>query len=51
MAWIWDSKGRPERSEGNKQSGGLFVRPWENPSGSERSPPGLWAELLFALKI
>ena len=26
-----DSKGRPNRREGKKQSGGLFLRPWENP--------------------
>ena len=26
-----DSKDRPERSEGKKQSGGLFLRSWENP--------------------
>ena len=26
-----DSKGWPERSEGKKQSSGLFLRPWENP--------------------
>ena len=27
----WDSKGRPDRREGIKQSGGLFDRPWESP--------------------
>ena len=27
----WDSKYRPEQSEGKKQSGGLFLRSWENP--------------------
>ena len=26
-----DSKGRPDRREGTKQSGGLFYRPWESP--------------------
>ena len=28
---VRDSKDRPERSEGKKQSGGLFLRSWENP--------------------
>ena len=35
-----DSKDRPERSEGKKQSGGLFLRSWENPFLSERIPLG-----------
>ena len=26
-----DSKGRPAQCEGNKQSGGLFIRAWESP--------------------
>ena len=30
----WDSKARPEQSEGTKQSGGLFGRAWESPSNS-----------------
>ena len=34
----WDSKDRPERSEGKKQSGGLFLRSWENPFLAERIP-------------
>ena len=29
-----DSKGRPDRREGTKQSGGLFCSPWESPSYS-----------------
>ena len=36
----WDSKGWPERSEGAKQSGGLFCRPWESPSDLRRIPEG-----------
>ena len=32
----WDSKARPERSEGIKQSGGLFYRAWGSPSNSRR---------------
>jgi len=32
----WDSKARPEQSEGTKQSGGLFGRAWESPSNSRR---------------
>ena len=36
--------GRPAFSVGCLHK---LVRPWENPSGSERSPPGLWAELLL----
>ena len=35
-----DSKGRPERSEGAKQSGGLFCRPWESLSDLRRIPKG-----------
>lgn len=34
----WDLKGRPRRSRGKQQSGGLLLRPWENPSYSGRSP-------------
>ena len=33
-----DLKGRPERSEGKKVSGGHFLSPWENPSVFRRSP-------------
>ena len=36
----WDSKARPERSEGIKQSGGLFYRAWESPSTFRRIPEG-----------
>ena len=35
-----DSKDRPERSEGNKQSSGLFIRSWENPLVHRRAPCG-----------
>ena len=38
---VWDSKGRPERSEGNKQSGGLFLRVWENPWKADGTPQGV----------
>ena len=31
-----DSKGRPERSEGNQVSGGHLVSPWESPSNPRR---------------
>jgi hypothetical protein len=30
--WKWDSKARPRHSRGKKQSGGLFLRAWENPN-------------------
>ena len=33
-----DLKGRPERSEGKKVSGGHFFSPWENPSLSGCGP-------------
>ena len=33
-----DSKGRPERSEGNKVSSGHFISPWESPSVSRCIP-------------
>jgi len=36
-----DSKDRPERSEGSKQSGGLFDRSWENPLVSGRAHVGM----------
>ena len=32
----WDSKARPERSEGIKQSRGLFYRAWESPLNLRR---------------
>ena len=35
-----DSKGRPRRSRGEKQSGGLFFRPWESPSVPGCIPEG-----------
>ena len=31
-----DSKDRPDRRKGKKQSGGLFLRSWENPCASGR---------------
>jgi hypothetical protein len=31
-----DSKGRPDRREGKKVSGGHFFSPWENPCASGR---------------
>ena len=33
----WDSKGRPERSEGKKHAGGMFFRPWESPFSKKKS--------------
>ncbi len=33
-----DSKGRPERSESKKVSGGHFFSPWESPSASDAPP-------------
>ena len=38
FAPLRESKGRPERSEGKKVSGGHFFSPWEIPSFSERNP-------------
>ena len=35
-----DSKGRPDRREGKKVSGGHFFRPWENPQPYERTRYG-----------
>ena len=47
-----DSKDRPERSEGKKQSGGLFLRPWENPFLSERIPLGCGLkEIMYGVPI
>ena len=36
----WDSKARPERSEGIKQSSGLFYRAWESPLNLRRIKTG-----------
>ena len=35
-----DSKGRPDRREGKKVSGGHFFSPWENPYPYERTQYG-----------
>ena len=43
LGWIkWDSKGRPERSEGKKVSGGHFLSLWENPGAADGIPMGCW---------
>ena len=36
----WDSKARPERSEGAKQSSELFCRAWESPTTGIATPAG-----------
>lgn len=37
-----DSKGRPQRSEGKKVSGGHFFSPWESPFGFQTHPVRMW---------
>ena len=41
----WDSKGRPERSEGKKHAGGMFFRSWESLLRFETHPVGMWIKL------
>ena len=36
----WDSKARPEQSEGAKQSSELFCRAWESPTTGTATPAG-----------
>ena len=42
-----DSKGRPDRREGIKQSGGLFYRPWESPLNPRRIRYGCELDLNY----
>ena len=49
MEWIWDSKGRPERSEGKKHAGGMFFSPWENPCAFDGTPEGCWQMCKYSL--
>ena len=44
-----DSKDRPELSEGNKQSSGLFIRSWENPLVHRRAPCGCGYGLILSV--
>ena len=41
LAWIWDSKERPNRRAGKKVSGGHFFSSWENPGLFDGIPRGV----------
>jgi len=46
-----DSKGRPDRREGKKVSGGHFFSPWESPSNARRIQDGCGLHLSYVHRM